>query len=203
MARKPSAGAVFVARERLVENFGKERVFPREHLQRFRLPASNPPRGIFLPLPVERQPSQYLRTLPTFCLRRGVEAQAGLVGRLFRVEKMPGLNVEGRIIPRIHRGQERPPQLNVGTVELFGGCDPPVLTLNAQRRDDFGRLYGLRHVRNINRIGKKCASQWRGQLTLVHPQGEQRQDLAAQVLLHRFTAVNSRQEPVAFLHLLQ
>ena len=109
VARKPSPGAVLVARERLIENFGKQRVLPREHLQRFGLPALNPPRGIFLPLPVERQPSQYLRSLPVFCLRRSVEAQAGLVECRLRVEEMPGLNVEGRIVAGMHLSQERSP----------------------------------------------------------------------------------------------
>ena len=103
MAREPSLGAILVARERLVEYFGKQRVLPREHLQRFGLPASNPPSGIFLSLPLKHQPSQYLRALPVLCLRRGVKAQAGLVDRLFRVDKMPGLNVEGRIVEEMYR----------------------------------------------------------------------------------------------------
>lgn len=54
-----------------------------------------------------------------------------------------------------------------------------MLTLNAQRRNHFGRLGGLLHIRDHHRVGKKCASRGRGQLALVAPQGEQRQGLAA------------------------
>ena len=88
-------------------------------------------------------------------------------------------------------------------MELLDGYNPPALTLNAQRRDDFDGLCRLLHIRNINRVSKKRESQRNGQLALIHPQGEKRQGLAAQMLLHRFTAINSRQESVAFLHLLQ
>ena len=93
--------------------------------------------------------------------------------------------------------------MNVCATDLLSRCNSPALALNPQRRDDLGRLYHLLHVRNINRSGKKRTSRRGGQLTLVHPQGEQRQSLATQMLLHRLAAINSRQEPIAFLHLLQ
>ena len=116
---------------------------------------------------------------------------------------MPGLNVEGRIVEEMYRSQERIPQLNVCALDLLGRCNPPSLALNPQRRDDLNRLYHLLHIRNNDRVGKKRASRRGGQLALVHPQGEKRQSLAAQMLLHCFAAINSRQEPIAFLHLLQ
>ena len=110
VARKPSPGAVLVVRERRVENFGKQRVRPREHLQRFGLPAANPPSSIF-PCRCQSITSQarICARSPSCVCAESVKAQTGLVDRLLRVEKMPGLNVEGRIIPRIHRNQERPP----------------------------------------------------------------------------------------------
>ena len=124
-------------------------------------------------LPLQHQPSPNLRTLPAFGLRRGVKAQASLVDRALRIEEMPGLKVEGRIVVPIQRGPERSPQRDGVVVNRLGGCSFPVLALNAQCRDDFGRLGALLHIRDHNRVGKKRASRGRD------PQGEQRQDLAA------------------------
>lgn len=42
-----------------------------------------------------------------------------------------------------------------------------MLTLNAQRRDNLGRLRSLLHIRDRNRGGKKRASQRSGELALV------------------------------------
>lgn len=111
VARNPSLGG-----EHLVEGFGKECVRPREHLQRFGRPAQDPPSRIVLLLPLQHQPSPNLRAFPAFCLRRGVKAQASLVDRGLRVEEMPGLKVEGRIVAPIQRGPERSPQRDVGVV---------------------------------------------------------------------------------------